>query len=109
MGLRISLISFYHPPTLITQFLITELTIKSIDTRGTVLLNRACIWGLFSGILLATGCGSGGGTAQLRLVLASPDAPSLNILIDGKSVATDMADGSSTGYISVKSGSRHIQ
>ena len=73
------------------------------------MLNRACITGLFSGMLLATGCGSGGGTAQLRLVLASPDTPSVNILIDGKSVATDMADGSSTGYISVKSGSRHIQ
>jgi Domain of unknown function (DUF4397) len=55
------------------------------------------------------GCGGGSNTAELRFVLASPDAPGVNILLDGKSVATNMPPGSSTGYISVTSGSRHIQ
>jgi hypothetical protein len=73
---------------------------------------RIYVWlsGLLLGVLLLVGCGGGGNnTAQLRFVLASPDAPGVNILIDGKSVATNMGPGSSTGYISVTSGSRHIQ
>ena len=73
---------------------------------------RIHVWlsGLLLGVLLLVGCGGGSSnTAELRFVLASPDAPGVNILIDGKSVATNMPPGSSTGYISVTSGSRHIQ
>jgi len=55
------------------------------------------------------GCGGGSNTADLRFVLASPDAPGVNILIDGTTVATNMGPGSSTGYIMTTSGSRHIQ
>src|SRR5207245_1306026 len=40
---------------------------------------------------------------------SSPDAPHSNVLVDGASVATNLGYGNGTGYISVKSGSRHIQ
>jgi hypothetical protein len=58
-----------------------------------------------------TGCGGGGttNTAQFRLVQASPDAPSVSVLIDGKSVSDTLAYGNATAYLSVKSGSRHVQ
>jgi hypothetical protein len=60
----------------------------------------------------STGCGGGSGTtgtAQLRLVQASPDAPQVNVLVDGVSVAGNLAYGNATAYVSVKSGSRHVQ
>ena len=69
--------------------------------------------GLFSCItLLSSGCGGGSGTtstAQFRLVQASPDAPQVKVVIDGASVAANLAYGNATAYISVKSGSRHLQ
>jgi len=74
---------------------------------GRVWLSALCL-----GIFLSTGCGSSGSsssTAQLRFFQASPDAPHANVLVDGASVATNLGYGNSTGYISVKSGSRHIQ
>jgi hypothetical protein len=73
---------------------------------GRVWLSALCV-----GIFLSTGCGSSGSstTAQLRFFQASPDAPHVNVLVDGASVATNLGYGNDTGYISVKSGSRHIQ
>jgi hypothetical protein len=60
--------------------------------------------------LFSTNCGGGGGSpAMLRLLQASPDAPPVNVLIDGKSVAVNLAYGNDTGYLSVNSGSRHVQ
>ena len=67
-----------------------------------------CLWAA----LFAPGCGGGSGSgtaAMLRLVQASPDAPAVNVLIDAKSVAVNLAYGNDTGYLSVKAGSRHIQ
>ena len=58
------------------------------------------------------GCGGGSNsdtTQQLRVVMASPDAPPVDILIDGAQVATSLAYTNSTAYLPVKSGSRHIQ
>ncbi len=74
----------------------------------------AWLWlGLFlCATFFSTGCGGGGGsasTAQLRFLQASPDAPQVNLLVDGSSVATSLAYGSATDYVSVKSGSRHVQ
>jgi len=74
----------------------------------------AWLWsGLLSCLILfSIGCGgSGGGSADalVRFLQASPDAPSVNVLVDGKSVAGNLAYGNATAYISLKSGSRHIQ
>jgi hypothetical protein len=57
------------------------------------------------------GCGGGSSdtTQQLRIVMASPGAPPVDIFIDGTQVATSVAYTNSTSYLPVKSGSRHIQ
>jgi uncharacterized protein DUF4397 len=59
-------------------------------------------------ILTTSGCSSDG-HAFIRFVHASPDAPNVDILIDGNSVATNIAYAASTNYIQVHDGSRHIQ
>ena len=73
----------------------------------------AWLWlGLLSCLaLFLVGCGgsSSSTTAQLRILLASPDAPKVNVLVDGKSVAANLVYGNATVYISVQSGSRHVQ
>ena len=72
------------------------------------------VW-LSSSVLLAVfvgaGCGGHGdnSTAQLRVVQASPGAPQVNVLVDKVSVATNLNYGDSTVYLTVKTGSRHIQ
>jgi hypothetical protein len=76
------------------------------------LRRSAWLWlGLFSCMaLFSTSCGGGGKSpAMLRLLQASPDAPPVNVLIDAKSVAVNLAYGNDTGYLSVKPGSRHVQ
>jgi hypothetical protein len=62
-------------------------------------------------IAFMIGCGgsSSDTTQQLRIVMASPDATPVDILIDGSQVATSLAYMNSTAYLTVKSGSRHIQ
>jgi hypothetical protein len=40
---------------------------------------------------------------------AVPDEPSLDLLIDGTTSDSNISYGTSTGYQSVSSGSRHIQ
>jgi hypothetical protein len=58
-------------------------------------------------ILLLVGCGSGGNT-RFRLMNAVPDESSLNVLVDSTSVSSNLAYGTSTGYLSEKSGSHQI-
>jgi len=58
-------------------------------------------------ILLTAGCGSGGNT-QFRLMNAVPDEASLNVLVDSTSVSSNLAYGTSTGYLSESSGSHQI-
>jgi hypothetical protein len=56
------------------------------------------------------GCSSSSSTTgNLRFLQASPDAPQVNLLADGHSVATGLAYINATGYISLHSGSRHVQ
>ena len=60
-------------------------------------------------ILLATvGCGSGG-SANLRVLHAAVNEPQINTLIDGNAINSNLAYSASTGYLSVSSGSRHLQ
>jgi hypothetical protein len=65
-----------------------------------------CILGLGT-ILVLVGCGSGGNT-RFRLMNAVPDESSLNVLVDSTSVSSNLAYGTSTGYLSEKSGSHQI-
>jgi hypothetical protein len=63
---------------------------------------------LLASLSLLTGCGSS--HAQLRALQASPDeTTTLDLLLDGKTVFSDLALGSPTSYGSVSSGSRHLQ
>ena len=58
-------------------------------------------------VLLTAGCGSGGNT-RFRLMNAVPDESSLDVLVDSTSVSGNLAYGTSTGYLSEKSGSHQI-
>jgi hypothetical protein len=71
----------------------------------------AGLFALCLAIMGASGCGGGSSdtTQQLRIVIASPDTPPVDILIDGAQVATSLAYTNSTAYLPVKSGSRHVQ
>jgi hypothetical protein len=66
--------------------------------------------GLLSLLLIAAtiGCGSSG-TANLRVLDAAPNEPQINTIVDGTTVNSNLAYLANTGYISVSSGSRHIQ
>ena len=71
------------------------------------------LWlGLFFCIIVfSTACGSSSSstTAQVRVLLASPDAPAVNVIIDGKTVASNLVYGNATVYVTVQSGSPHLQ
>ena len=58
---------------------------------------------------LALSCGSSSGTGQIRFVQASSGQPALNLLIDGKTQASNLSYGNATTYLTVKTGSRHVQ
>ena len=58
-------------------------------------------------ILFSIGCGSS--SAHVRLVNALPSQSSLDMLVDSKNVASAVLYGSASAYVSVSSGSRHIQ
>jgi uncharacterized protein DUF4397 len=64
---------------------------------------------LFSGFaLLTSGCGDDQ-RAQLRVVHASPDAPNVDVLVDGKIVLTDVPYETASKYLTVGAGSRKIE
>jgi hypothetical protein len=58
-------------------------------------------------MLLIAGCG-GGGKTRFRLMNAVPDESNLEVLVNGASVANNVAYGTSTGYQTVKSGSQQV-
>jgi uncharacterized protein DUF4397 len=63
---------------------------------------------VFTWALLSLGCGSSG-TAQFRVVQASPSTSTVNVIIDGTTQANTVAYGGASDYMQVGSGSRHIQ
>ena len=72
----------------------------------------AGVFALCLGMISMVGCGgssSSSTTQQLRIVMASPDAPPVDVLIDGKQLATELVYTNSTAYLAVKSGGRQIQ
>jgi hypothetical protein len=61
-------------------------------------------------MFLSTNCGNTGSNAQLRALEASPDeATTLNVLLDGNTIFSNIGLGTPTNYTSVPSGSRHLQ
>jgi hypothetical protein len=63
------------------------------------------------GLATAVGCGGGSssGQAQLRVLHGALNEPGEDVLVDSKVVASSLAYGANTGYLSVNSGSRHVQ
>jgi hypothetical protein len=58
-------------------------------------------------ILLIAGCG-GGGKTRFRFMNAVPDESNLEVLVNGTSVASNVAYGTTNGYQSVTSGSQQV-
>jgi hypothetical protein len=58
-------------------------------------------------VFFSTACGSS--NANVRLLNAILSSTSLDLLVDGKTVATGVAYGSGSSYVSTSSGSHHIQ
>ena len=58
--------------------------------------------------IFTAGCGDNG-HAQLRVVHASPDAPNVDVLVDGKTVLTNVAYQAASNYLTVSAGSRKIE
>jgi hypothetical protein len=64
---------------------------------------------ILSTILVAIGCSTSGTHTQLRVLQASPDEAAVDILIDGKAIVSGLGYAAPTNYLSVSSGSRHLQ
>lgn len=62
---------------------------------------------VFCALLFATGCGSS--SAHVRILNAIPIQSNIDMLIDAKDVAAAIPYGSASGYITVSSGSPHLQ
>ena len=65
-----------------------------------------------AGVLLGA-CGDGGtgpdGAARVRFIHASPDAASLDVLVDGQPVVTGATYKSVSAYLAVGPGARHVR
>ncbi|HET8824996.1 MAG TPA: DUF4397 domain-containing protein [Terriglobales bacterium] len=64
---------------------------------------------LLLGFALACGGGGSAGTANLRFIQGSPDASTVDYLVDGTTESSNLSYGNASTYASVKSGSRHVQ
>ncbi len=73
----------------------------------------ALLAGVISAALVATSAlgaaAQDGGTAQFRVLHASPDAPAVDIYVDGEPVYANVAFGMITPYITDAAGSHQIQ
>jgi len=58
-------------------------------------------------ILLLAACG-GGGKTRFRFMNAVPDQTNLNVLVNGTSIGSNVAYGTTNGYQSVQSGSQQV-
>lgn len=64
---------------------------------------------LLAALLFSAGCGSSSNTAQLRIMHASPDETNLDVLIDGKIMASNLAYQGNTGYFTLNTGTHQVQ
>lgn len=60
-------------------------------------------------LFAASGCGGSSSQAKLRVMNASPNTSGMDVLLDGKTVASGIGYGSNSGYLTLDSGSRHLQ
>src|SRR5262245_55106815 len=58
-------------------------------------------------LIFSLGCGED--HARLRVVHASPDAPNVDVLVDGKSVLTNVPYATASDYLTVTAGTRRIE
>lgn len=72
---------------------------------------RAALALVMISAFLANGCGSSGNsdTGLLRFVAVSPDAPHVNLLIDGATQGSNLAYGNTTDYVTVKAVNSPLQ
>jgi hypothetical protein len=69
------------------------------------------------GVIGTTGCDDDdnptapapAGTARVMAIHASPDAPAVDLLVDGSVVGTGLAFPNNTGYLSVPAGTRNVK
>jgi uncharacterized protein DUF4397 len=84
---------------------------KSAEFPGGQMLGRVTKLGVSMVCMLGSfalvGCGSGG-NAQFRVLQASPNEPTLNVLIDGTSINSNLGFAANTGYQTEKSGSHQF-
>ena len=66
------------------------------------------VLGLIALAFFTIGCGSSS-NAKIRLVNATPDESSLDLLVDTKNVASGVGYGAASAYASVGSGTRQLQ
>src|SRR5207245_8908372 len=92
-----------------SYFLNSLISVKQENGRREALGVRAGIFVVCLGVLSGCGGSRSSESGNLRFLQGSPDAPQVNLLVDGKSVATNIGYINATGYVSVKSGSRHVQ
>jgi Domain of unknown function (DUF4397) len=59
--------------------------------------------------IFVNGCGDDNSQARLRIVHDSPDAPNVDVLVNGSTIATNVAYKSASDYLSVPSGATRIQ
>lgn len=64
---------------------------------------------MLTATFVAIGCSSGGNHTQLRVMQTSPDETAVDVLLDGKTIVGGVGYATPTSYISVSSGSRHLQ
>lgn len=64
---------------------------------------------ILGAVFFSLSCGGGGNTGQLRFVQASSGQPALNLVVDGTTQASNLSYGNATTYLTVKTGSRHVQ
>ena len=73
---------------------------------------RVGLFALFLGIAFSIGCGSSSSssdTAQIRVFHGATSVSAVNILVDGSIVAGNLNYGAATDYLTVKTGSIHVQ
>jgi hypothetical protein len=76
--------------------------------RSWKVLSSCAVVLIVAAALLTIGCG-GGGSSKIRFMNASPNSPSFNVLIDGKTALNGLGFGYGTSYMSVSSGSRLLE